>query len=100
MSLKLFKALLVAELALWLRKREPLEGKERSDHVFAHALGLLSGGSFDLAVDGEAGVAPPHDLLPKEKSEELPGKHLGQEDIRESRDVMEVAIPIFTSLCY
>ena len=54
-------------------------------------------------------MAPPHDpvrqclrdhLLPKEKSENLSGEHLSEEAIIKSGDVMEVAIPVFTSLCY
>ena len=49
-----FFSILVAYLALRLIKRESLERKHRTDHVFAHPLGLLLGGNFDLAVDREA----------------------------------------------
>jgi len=44
----------VAYLALFLIEAKTLQGEQWPDHVFAHPLGLLPGGSFDLAVDRKA----------------------------------------------
>jgi hypothetical protein len=64
---------------------EAFQGKERTNHVFSHALGLFFGLDFDLAVDREAHVVPAEDLLDKRKADqpflEKQGEDLLGEDL-------------------
>jgi len=97
----------VADLTFPFIEGEAFQGKERSNHVFAHSLGLFSGFGFDLAVDREAGVAPGCDLLrqglrdellAKEKSEDLALEELGQEAVSKLSEMMESPLRVFASL--
>ncbi|MDH5707215.1 MAG: hypothetical protein OEZ45_14485 [Candidatus Aminicenantes bacterium] len=57
--------------SLCLIKEEPLQRKQRPDHVFADSLCLFLGLSSDLAVYVESCVAPGEDFLDKGKADEL-----------------------------
>ena len=97
----------VADLRFPFIEGEAFQGKERSNHVFAHSFGLFSGFGFDLAVDREAGAAPGCDLLhqdlrdellAKEKSEDLALEELGQKAVSKLREMMESPLRVFASL--
>jgi hypothetical protein len=96
----------VADLTFPFIEGEAFHGKERSNHVFAHSLGLFSGFGFDLAVDRKARVAPAFnllyqglrdELLAKEKSEDLALEELGQEAVLKLSEMMESPFRVFPS---
>jgi hypothetical protein len=53
----------VADLAVGLQERQPLQRKHRPDHVFAHPLGFRLRLSSHPAVDVEARVTPGENSL-------------------------------------
>jgi len=85
----------------------PLQRKERANHVLSHPLGLFLGGSFDLAVDREAGMAPACDLLhqglrdelfPKEQGEDFALEELGHQAVLELSEMMKRPLKVLASL--
>jgi len=97
----------VADLALFFIEGEPLQGKERPDHVFSHPLGLFLSLGPDLAVDRKARVAPgekafcpfwAEQFLPDEKRQDLPGKELSQPRVVDPWDLVEDARLVRASL--
>ena len=70
---------LIRDLASLFRKEEPLERKQRPDHVFADSLCIPLGCSPDLAVDVETGMAPSENLLDQGEADELFPKQQGED---------------------
>ncbi len=100
---------LIRDLASLFRKEEPLERKQRPDHVFADSLCVPLGCSPDLAVDVETGMAPAENLLdqgeadelfPKQQGEDLMGEELSNKVIMETRDTMEDTLWSCASFSY
>jgi hypothetical protein len=93
-------AIPVANLTVFLREREPLQGQKRPDHVFAHPLGLSFCPGPDPAVDIETRVPPgekafrpfgAQKLLVDQKSKNLPSEDLSQPRVVDPGDLMEEA---------
>jgi len=94
---------------LYLRERQPLQGQKRPEYVLSHSLRFLLGLSPDLAVDREPRVRPAcnllhqslrDELLPKEKSEDLPGEKLSNQAAIKTLDIMEAAILVLSPFCH
>jgi hypothetical protein len=100
-------AITIADLALRLDKRQPLQRKQRPDHVFAHPLGLRLGLSTHAAMHGESRVAPGENArgpfgaqkLPADKrGEDLPGEELSQSRVVDPWDLVEDARLVHSAL--
>jgi len=90
----------VADFALGLHQQQPLQRKNRPNHVLTHPLGLELGLGPDETVDIEPRVPPgkqtfcpfrTQHLPANEKSQDLPGEELSQSCVVEARDHMEDA---------
>jgi len=93
--------ILITNLSLCLIEEEPLQRKQRPDHVFADSLCLSLGLSSDLAVHVESCMVPGEDFLykgktdelfPKQQGEDLMGEDLADALIMEAGDMVEGAI--------
>jgi len=99
----------IADLTLFLREREPLQGQKRPDHVLSHPLGLGLCLGPDPAVNIEPRVPPgenalrpfrAQELLVDQKPKNLPSEELSQSRVLQTRDSVEDPGSIHPALAY
>jgi len=97
----------IADLGLFLRERESLQGQQRPNHVLSHPLGLGLGLGPDPAVDIEPRVPPgekafrpfgTQQLLVDQKPKNLPSEELSQPRVVDPGELMEEAGLVHSAL--